>query len=335
MLQPLPTRGQIEALKLRRHEQFQQHAGNQSMFQIRFPRLPRLATKTILLTLGLLSILTLPLASADSTIVHNYGINCSLLSLSQSHSGSSSGLGGTLHGSTLGSCNSGGVEAVAFAGGDGSSSADSIVTMTDTFTIPNNGQSSTIVAISGDYYVTGFVSVNGLVGLCCWFQGSADIIVGLTLTRSDGSFLDHWALQDWNQQCTGLIVGSCGQYVTINSSYSFSASEPNLSAGTYELVLTFEAKGSYSAGGLSGGQSMACAFYNGDCNNTPLAINGGVPPQSPSSSCPSGIAIPCYYIQWKDTAYTLTDIGKPPPPPPCTNCSSGGGGGGGGRPREL
>src|SRR5207245_6491083 len=104
--------------------------------------------------------------------------------------------------------------------------------------------------------------------------------------------------------CTGVIVGNCAQYTTIDNTFSFSETV-NLTPATYSISMTFEAKSSFAATGASGGMAMSClnADGGGNCKNPPPVINNGNSPQAPKTTCPSGITSPCYYAQWLDLTF--------------------------------
>ncbi len=241
---------------------------------------------------------------ADSTITHDYTTNCSLLSIyNEINTGN-----GPAQGYQIGNCNSSALYAVAAGFITGGSSAEVKNKYVDTIYVPYYGQVSTKVHLVGTIHALGYVSVNGAVGLCCGFSAAADLKI--SLQGFGGGTSDLVTLQDWPQQCSGIVAASCGQWTTFDADYSFTYDFTVITSGpTYpSIALWADATASASATGLSGSQAQACGqYHSGDCANPPSAVNGGNPPQAASSTCNTGITSPCYYVQWKSSTYTLTD----------------------------
>ncbi len=182
------------------------------------------------------------------------------------------------------------------------------------FSVPSIGQTNTLMTLSGDYLVLGYVAADGLAVGPGSITTSASLTVNLVLQQTSltnpGTWTQiyYWTLHgtaDWIETCTESIAGSCGVFVA-----------------NYRIGLQFQPRAIVSTFLAGTGLALSCGDYTNlgtgydNCNTVPQPINGGNLPIQPTSSCPSGTSSnPCYYVQWIDSTTSLSD-----------NYPSGGGG---------
>ncbi len=193
----------------------------------------------------------------------------------------------------------------------------------DSITIPNNGQSSSILDFTGNFYLLGWQGAfaSGLGS----FHSFSQAYVLDKVFRSDGVIVEP----GWNEQPQGVSKPECGPSTTLThwppgycdtggiavvGQNSFSHEADNLQPGyTYYLIMNFNVTSHADSNGpgITDQASTCFAYYP---NPTPPGDNGdclvsGAPP--PTTSCPSGTSPyngNCFYFQWISTKYTRTDF---------------------------
>src|SRR5205807_2317839 len=181
------------------------------------------------------------------------------------------------------------------------------------FSIQNAGQLHTMVTLSGYYDMFGYLRNYGFSFLLGQTVSHTSIVLSMEVwpqvptgpTPAAGTFVDYQSsLPDCS---TGPVVGNQGQPckndLAVQGVIPFNH-QFDLQPGTYYVIVYFEVSTHTTAVGNAQSFAMACFEASSACTS-PLA--GGRPALDPTSACPTGVASPCYYLQWKDTTYQLDD----------------------------
>lgn len=295
--------------------------------------------KAILLATAAFSLMTVAAINNGYAVAipstQNYQTGC-LLNSTTSGSASSST---TTVDATSASCNSPDSGNPNYEGivGSGATASDSIlgtdnakgdVVLSDSSFYQNN---SGTVQFTGDYYLYGYIHVEGSAAIAGAFYPDAYVTVTLQLS-GPSSF--SWVLFDkelTQSDCGGAAVLSainCFRTTTVSGDQSYSESA-YISPGTYTLSLKVETYAYVNVGALAGSSALSCfspfeqncVHNNCSCTDVPPAA---LPPTTVSThlcTLVGGGGCQGYYAQWKYNSYS-----DPPPPSGGTGGGTGGGG---------
>lgn len=268
---------------------------------------------------------------AHGTTSPGYRAYSSLCLLTNTPSNSQINKGQTLTGDWLtiagSSCNGVGYAAATAGtvGGIDNFNVASTVEFDDAgFAVPNVGQSYTMMTLSGDYFVLGYIAADGLAVGPSSITTSGSLTVKVLLQQTSlanpgtWSQIYYWTLHgsgDWVESCGIAIAQSCAQWTSMSGGLSFSSLTYGLAPGyEYRIGLQFQPRAIVSTFAAATGLAMTCGddtkigFGYDDCTSVPPPINGGNLPVQPGTSCPSGTSTnPCFYVQWVDSTTTLVD----------------------------
>ena len=285
--------------------------------------------RTLLVLVSLTSILVViprisTVHAANWSVNPTYSATCMLGHYAQD-SGSASGGGDSYH--TAGaSCNGAGyLQADADSIFAGQSSANANLTFVDSqsFSVPNDGQSYTQLSISATYFVIGFLWSNGYASLGL-YDARSQLQVSLSLVVNGVPLANSTTVdRGWGTECSvsgitldpSLQVKTClegAASLPLYSRFTAMTGYRLYPGNTYALRLSFIASSNSWSGGLSMGDSHTCFVYQspatdaGQCAATTIYT---APPQSPTTQCPSGaFSNPCYYVQWQYATYSFSDM---------------------------
>jgi len=219
----------------------------------------------------------------------------------------------------------------------GNTAANAGIVLTDTFVIPDYGQSNTVLNIGAVYLLAGYLVTTGL-GALMSSTAQASVRFNLTGPGEMETFMQNGG-QPWSatpcQSTTfndilSLGLPYCAQTIVPLSNGNLYFNLNNLLArpGTWTLSMIVETNATAHATGYSSSTGGACIAYVSSASATgpnclgphgscpPLiAVLGACPqqPPQPSNNCPSSMTSPCYYVQWLQTTYSinLTYSGTP------------------------
>ena len=197
------------------------------------------------------------------------------------------------------------------------------------FYVPNYGESTASLDISGTYHVLGYIGVFTNCFFCSTARATAHFQVDLWIYQDQASSLDatyySTTLFSDDRVCDNNSNNQCKDASSYTQDQSFSIAGISLSPGHfYHVGLRFYSTVHTASSWGAEADAYGCFEYtsgnNWDCEGGPFS---GTP--MGASTCPSGIASPCYYVQWKSATYTLyePDFSMSAPTPLSFNPASG------------